>query len=806
MKISNVPKQFEIHRLAKLLPKDERKDIIRRFKETELHRHLKELFKAMEPNYTIEITHGTQELGKDLVIVKKDKFGFDVIGVIVKKADITGKTLGSVDDLRIRIREVFNVKNEKKLSEIESQIEQALAHKAELKSVYDSLPVSKIFIILAGDISNQAKIRLRGEAGDTIDIFDINWLIDKFTEHYPQAFFEGSVLDFLHDKINKLESKHWLSKKGMSLSEYFIDPPLLAADVPVKFDEDGLALILNKRKIPFLQIKSALINCKKIILVGDPGVGKSAALSKFTIEMLKEAYISATKRKQKGKKIGIPILIPAKELLELATSTSLLDYYFEGIDIKDRFQIQTILVDALDEAPPNLRKEIIQKAELFSKELLSCLVITSRKIEVIDSPPIGFEKYEVLPFEFKQALKLFEKLALNKKTLSALRDGLEKIKHQIPMVPLSLMLLLELVEDQKEIPASVTELYDRYFDIDLGRYDKEKGIEVLFEYLVKKNLLAELACNEFFHKDRLEIPLEDFNEFLNNYAARYNWDRNLIESLVREIERSGIIDIKEIVLFRHRSFLDYFAAYHIFDKREEFKNLNEKIVEIYFDDIWENIAFFYIGLRREMSSAMLENIFATEGQNISFLINKFSIGRLFQAGWHSESKIKDEGIKKAISIAPRLKDRILSIMQTSKVKVPKIYGDFLLMAFSEFSFGSIFLKNEITEIVNDLIRQGTYKDIYAALILLSPIYRFLEPNDLNEITTNLLDKLSGVTVLDNEQRGILLILFMIMEKNDPTVQKAIKKRLDKLMKLDPSTFKKLLPPKKKGYRLKHKNQ
>ena len=34
MKISNVPKQFEIHRLAKLLPKDERKDIIRRFKET----------------------------------------------------------------------------------------------------------------------------------------------------------------------------------------------------------------------------------------------------------------------------------------------------------------------------------------------------------------------------------------------------------------------------------------------------------------------------------------------------------------------------------------------------------------------------------------------------------------------------------------------------------------------------------------------------------------------------------------------------------------------------------------------------
>ena len=81
--------QNEIIRQAKALVREQRKKILMSFKEPEIHKHLKELFQAMEPNHTIEITHESSELGKDLVIVKKDKLSEDVIGVIVKVGNTT---------------------------------------------------------------------------------------------------------------------------------------------------------------------------------------------------------------------------------------------------------------------------------------------------------------------------------------------------------------------------------------------------------------------------------------------------------------------------------------------------------------------------------------------------------------------------------------------------------------------------------------------------------------------------------------------------------------------------------------------
>ena len=795
-----IPKQQEIIQQAKLLPKEERKNILLEYGELEFHEYLKELFKAMEPNYVIEITHGTEELGKDLVIVKKDKFGIDVIGVIVKIGDIRAKTRGEVDELKTRIGKIFTSEGEKRIEEIESQIQQAFVHPAEIKTIFNKLPISKVIIVLAGEISNQVKKRLRGELEDSVDIFDIEWLIDNFTKYYPQVFFEGKVVDFLQGKIQNLESKHWLSRSGKSLSEYFIEPLVLTVDIPIKLDEEGLALIISKRKIPFLQLKSILVNCKKLILVGDPGVGKSAALSKFTIDMLREAYALAIKRVEKGKKIAVPILISAKEILEIENANSLLKHYFGSLEIINRFQATIMVVDALDEVTPDRRKEIIEKAEMLSKELTCCLVITSRKIEIIDAPPLGFEKYELLPFEFKQAIKLFEKLVSNEKILTALKDGLEKIKFQIPMVPLSLMLLLQLVEEQKEIPASVTELYDRFFDIDLGRYDREKGIEVLFEYYIKKGILAELAYKEFFEKNRLEIPIEEFNEFLNNYAKKYNWERKILESLIKEIERSGILEIKKMVLFRHRSFLEYFAAYYIFDKRGEFESLNDLIVKIYFDEIWGDVAFFYVGLRREISDTLLEKIFEFEKEDLYSYIAKFLAGRLLQAGWNSPSKTKYSGIESAVSSAPKLREKTLNIIEKAKVKIPKIFGDFILMTFSDFSFGSVFLKNEVRTLFDNLLNKQSHADVYKMLLLLWSNQRFMDPIELKDVTTRFLELLSRVSNLSQEEYAVSLIFLMIIQKKGTAISKTIKKKLDKLVKRDPITFKKLLPHKKKGYR------
>jgi len=790
----------EIIQLAKMLSKEKRKKILMSFKEAELHQYLKELFESMEPDYTIEITHEPSELGKDLVIVKRDRIGIDVIGIVVKTGDIRAKTAGKVDEVKTHVKKIFSYATEAKIKDIESQVQQAFKHPAEMKTIFKELPISKVFIVLSGELSKQARKRLEKELTEIIEIKDINWLIDNFTNYYPQIFFEGRVIDFLEEKIKQFEKKHWLSKKEINLSDYFVEPRVAIIDVPIEFNEENFALIIEKRRVPFSKLKSVLTQTKQIILVGDPGVGKSGALAKLAIDMLRELSDHMLRGMSKKEKIKIPVLVSAKEILEADTYEKLLEKYLVTSDIKDRFKVQVLMIDALDEILPSQSREVIEKAKIFSQQLGCSLIITSRKVETIKTPPIGFKKYELLPFEYGQALEVFEKLASNNQVLSSLKDGLERIKKKIPMIPLSLLLLIELVEDKKEIPASVTELYERFHDLMLGRWDKEKGIEVLFEYYVKGDFLAKLAFKEFLEKDRLEISQNDFKEFFNNYASLYGWDEEGLSCFIKEIERAGILNIKETVVFRHRSFLDFFAALYIFDKRAEFENLNDFIVKTYFNDVWGDVAFFYVGLRREISDSILEKIFAFEEEGISIYIDKFLTGILLQAGWNSPTKRKYYGIEKAVTFASVVRDEFLKVAEKSGVKVPGIFADFLVMALSDLGFGSIFLSKEVKILFNELSIQLSQQSLYSILSLLPAIKRLFNLDELREAIDKSLEIISKIPGLSVEEQASSLLFLITIEHKDKDIAKAIRRKLNKLKRRYPDTFRKLLPSRKKGFR------
>lgn len=793
-------KQNEIISQAKALSKEKRKKILMSFKEVELHGYLKELFETMEPNFTIEITHGPGELGKDLVIVKRDKLSIDVIGVIVKRGNIGAKTLGEVDTLKTQIKNVFSVSMGKKIKEIESQIEQAFANPAEMKTIFRELKIYRVFVVLVGELSNQARTRLTTEINENVEVKDINWLIDNFTDYYPQVFFEGKKIDFLQEKINQLEAKHYLSKKQLNLSEYFVNPLVSTIELPVKFDAESLALIYKERKIPFVQLKTALTQRKKMVLVGDPGVGKSVALTKIAIDMLKKASTKMFHGVSKKQKIGIPILVSAEEILKADETDVILKTHLKNQDITERFEVDVLMIDSLDEVPSNLGEVIIKKAEKFSLELRCSLIITSRKIDAIRTPPVGFEKYELMPFEFGQAIKVFEKLVKNQQVLFSLKDGLEKIKSQIPMVPLSLMLLIELAEEKKEIPASVTELYDRFFDLMLGRWDKEKGIEVLFEYLRKRTFLAELAFKEFFEKERLEISRKEFKEFFDDYVNQHDMSAEESRIFIKEIERAGIFDSNEKVQFPHRSFLDYFVARYIFDKRAEFKNLDNFIVQTFFNDIWGEVVFFYVGLMREISPEIIEKIFVFEGKELSIQVDKFLIGRLLQAGWNSLTKTKYYGIEKAVTFGPFIRDAFLKSAEKTPTKVPRILADFYVFILSEFSFESKFLSKQARDLLENLSNKPSSNGLYEMLFVIWAIRRILTSSELKKTIKKFLDTLEKTPNLSIEDKVKSYLFLSVIEKEDKAFVKMMKRRLNRLKSRYENIFKELLPHPKKGFR------
>lgn len=785
--------QPELTLLARSLPIAERKKILSSFKETDLHGHLKELLGRMEPNSLVEITHGTEEHGKDLVMVRKDRFRESVVGIIVKSGDIKGKTKGKID-------------------EIKSQVDQSLTHPIRLKSIPDrTLSVSETWIMIAGNLSKAAHERLELEVkakGKNIETdFGLDWLVENFTNFYPQVFYEGKVMDFLEEKIFQLENVvDMFNQRGKTLSECFVEPLITVIDVPEKSDEESLDVIIEKERFPFSQLNTILHPRSKKILFGEPGVGKSVALAKFVLERLQEAWLSSV-RKELPEQMKIPIIILANKFIEIDSCEALIQQYiYPHVEIYDRIKVTTIIIDGLDEVLSDKRKELLEKAKGFSEQLNCPLLISTRKTDLFKDPPIEFGSYELLPFDFNQAIKLYEKLTIDVEILYTLRKGLESIIFKVPLTPLILFLLLKIVEYRREVPASITELYDQFSDIVLGRYDFEKGIRVIFEHHIKKRFLAELAFKEFLEKKRLEMPEEEFNAFLTNYANLYRWNEKLLRVFIGEIGRAGILNFKEkVVSFRHVSFLDYCGAFYIWGNKEKFTNLEDFIVKIYFDDFWEDVAFFYIGLQREIDLSLLNKLFEfAEGDPKTF-IDKFLTGRLLQAGWHSTSDTLYQGIQKAITYAPIIRKETENILEKSEKTIPKIYFDFLVMLLSNYSFGSRILLRVASDLLDALARKPSYQNAYMMLSLLWAIQRFLGKENIQNSINNILGVIDKISEPNIEEKARIFALLMIIGEEDEKLSKMLKRRVIQVFKRYPGIQHRLLgAPKRERLRGKRK--
>ncbi|MEI8014120.1 MAG: restriction endonuclease [Nitrospira sp.] len=484
--------QEELVQYAKALTYETRLSILMAFPEAKLHKHVKALFERMEPSYSTAITYGANEHGKDLVIVKRDNIGIDVTAVVVKCWPITEITAGAVDQLKKEVTDILKAGASKKFQEVESLVGHALEHPAEAETIFKDLPVNKIMVIVAGEFSLQARKQLVADAPINLeDVRDIDWLIGKCTEHYPQVFFEQEVIESLHVQIARLEAKHWLGGKRKNLSDYYVE--ILVAKTGVRERAKGREVSVDKPS-HLAKLKEIIEEDRRVLLVGDPSSGKSAALVRLAIQMFRDALMDVIRGSGNKRPFELPILVEARKILEMNDTRALMGTLVVSPELESRMAITMLMVDALDEVPSSKRQQALDKAAQFADELNISLLVTSRKVEMLKTPPAGFTKYELLPFEVGQALKLFAKLAEgNKDRLKVLKSGLEKIQFKMPMVPLSLILLFELVEEKREIPESVNELYDRFSDIAFGRWDKDKGVEVTFELSTEEALLGRLG-------------------------------------------------------------------------------------------------------------------------------------------------------------------------------------------------------------------------------------------------------------------------------------------------------------------------
>lgn len=792
---------------AESLDKKTRKKIISHFSEVgELIPMLQELFSQMERSYIVEITHGMNEYGKDLVIVKKDSFGVQAIGVVVKSGKFSGKSSGDVDDLKDDLKNIINEKDGSQFKMLKSQVEQARSSKADLKGVWNTLPISEVYVVVAGEFSKNAKDRLRVEL-DGLDkylkLYDINWLVDQFTQHHPRIFFNHEIDDLITREIENIERTNLKSPYGNDedLKTHFVSPILSATSMPsIKDEEDIIKLAKNdffkKKKLSFAKF-SEMSGSGKYILVGEPGSGKSTAINKIAFDELKITLSSISK--DCSKNILIPLRVHSRDILSSKTIMDLIRTRLgDDAIVKDKIKITRLMVDALDEVEVEHRPEVILRASKFSDELGAGLIITSRKISFLESAPANFEKYEILPFEYAQAVKLIKNLmSRDSSKMEVLERNISEIN--IPMFPLALTLLVRLVKEFKEVPSTLTELYTRYFEFAFGKFDENKGVKVLFDHHMKRKFLSKLAFEEFLSKDKLSINKTDFNRYItqyyNDYSCDGDWD---IQEFVGEIERCGAIKISDKVDFSHRSFLEYFAAYYIYEKQDDLPSIvgqdfTDFVSRIYMSEVWGETTFFYFGLKKEVSQKITNKILITnECDGMYECVGKLTFPRMYQAGINTENKIKSEGILKAIKYAKIIRDKFKEISNSGVTyKVSDMFPDIWLLNLSVYSLSSVFLTKEVKNVISLMNTQDDCNMPYYMTLALAGIEQKIDNQEVAEIIQKIVNKMKSLeSYSKNEEARITLFLKKIEDGSGMRQEYRIAtKKLNKMMRRNKELFK-----------------
>ncbi len=709
------------------------------------------------PTAVVEITHGSAEYGKDLVLVDDDPLSERVAAFVVKPGRVGGKSAGVVD-------------------EIVSQVKQAIAHPAKLRSVLTPKKVNQVYVVVAGTVTSNARKRINGEVrGSVQDVWDVRRLVDEFTDHYPEVFYEAATLDFLQRRITELEAHPLFVKiaEDKNLSDWFVDPFVSSSEAVEHLENEVPRQVTT---YSFVKLRDILTQKRRLLLVGEPGSGKSAVVAKMAIDMMKEAFRKATK--ERDSQTGVPILITARQIIGYHDVPGMLCDQF-GDTHQEDFVVSALLVDGLDEVRPQDRELVLERSRSFAEELRCCLIVTTRWTEALQDPISGFHQVQLLEFKVNQALRLFEKLVPEGVLLKSLREGLDLIQNQLHMTPLTLVLLIEVVREYREIPASVTELYDRFFDYALGRHDRDKGIEVLFAYQLKKAFLGALGHDLFFKADRISAPRSEYADFVSRFCDRQGVPER--ERFTAEIERSNILRYSgDDVEFVHRSFLDYFVALHLHRPDSDREVLIDELVGHYFGSRWSEVTFFYVGISRDADPKLLNRILDSPNNTLRASVMRLLAGRLLQAGWLAPFEVKQETTARAIELAPRARLDILAALATKGDKPASVLGDLILMIIGGMSFGSSLLMDSNRSVLARLLASPSSDNLERAALLIGGLKGRLSEEELAVVVDQTLDAIAAAGVDSSVEMRFLSVLSTVSEP-DTKLQKSIARKLKRMV-------------------------
>ena len=153
--------------------------------------------------------------------------------------------------------------------------------------------------------------------------------------------------------------------------------------------------------------------------------------------------------------------------------------------------------------------------------------------------------------------------------------------------------------------------------------------------------------------------------------------------------------------------MEYFIAKYLYRKRDEIQNFENILHQSYYRPLWNEVVYFYYGQKREINNDEITRLLDYETDEIDDInFSKFLIGRLLQFAWHTESTIKKGAIEKGLTYINRAREESHNLLASDiKVTLPKIVTDAVIYQFFDYAYNSLWLYEEMKELLEDKIFQ-----------------------------------------------------------------------------------------------------
>ncbi|WP_147468055.1 NACHT domain-containing protein [Pseudomonas coronafaciens] len=537
----------------------------------DLHPVLRELFRCMPSITEVNYTQGNREMGADFVLTRYDDelMEQDYVGVIVKSTSIKQNH----EDVRRQIREC----------EVARPIENGK------KEIH----LNEIWIITSQDITRSAQDSIHHEHKNTkIKFFDCEKLVKLLDRFYPTYW------DFTNLKINRFIAKQLTSIDAYG-STHSLTPQKSAR---IELDQKIIRILRddNKRFQRKAQKAVSLINeIKKnrfIYVQGSMGAGKS--------ELVRDTAKRLCEQQTLENFTNVPYFTSFREIKNSGLEFGALVSRIES-ELDDTSKTIILFIDGLDETDESMDEKvdyICSAAESISALTHIKMVVTSRIIqqekqqEKIEK---HFDRYAICDLSYSAIINVIEALCENLKVTTKFKDDLQNssLMKALPRTPLSAILLGRLMaENVKELPSTLPELYSKYTELVLGRWDIQKGNGSEKEYETIQRIISYVAGYmtdndlEFLGVGELETIFTDYLKI-----RRTGQDaRMLMKSFVSKAEIIGFDMDKNAIFFKHKTFKEFFYATLQFQQKGI-----EAPIKKPFDLYWQGIEYFYLGLIKD---------------------------------------------------------------------------------------------------------------------------------------------------------------------------------------------------------------